>query len=74
MAAARTQGADVTEPRLGRKVLAGLAGQVAHLGEHGLERPAVVDPLPIQRGQLGRDDPRDRPAAFLCEVGRWLSD
>jgi hypothetical protein len=43
----------------GEDGLAGLAGEVAHLLEHGLELAAVCDPLAVQSGVLGRQPAGD---------------
>jgi hypothetical protein len=41
----------------GEDVLAGLAGEVLHFLERCVEAAAVGDPLLVERGVLGRQDP-----------------
>ncbi len=41
----------------GEDLLAGLAGEVSHLLESGFEQAAVSDPLLIESGVLGRENP-----------------
>src|SRR5688572_27014909 len=49
----------------GEDLLAGLAGEVSHLLERGFEAAAVVDPLAIQGGVLGRQQLGDGLAALF---------
>ena len=49
----------------GEDVLAGLMGDVSHLLERGFEAAAVGDPIAVEGGVLGGENPGDRLAGLL---------
>lgn len=50
---------------LGEEVVAGLPGQIFHVGERSFEAAAVGDPLAVERGVVGRQQPGDRLTGLL---------